>query len=157
MAVGTAIGVACDQLKRDINGWDILYRSRDTDTEDSRQLAVQLKCTVERLHRIDSGRTLSFQLDALAYDHLRKSPTHPPRLLVVVELRDRTQNRWIEPRLESLLLHGSAWYASLAGLGPLPMVKAQRRSTSPRYSGLIRPPSVKTCVRARDQRHPEPY
>ena len=120
MAVGTAIGVTCEQLKRDINGWDILYRGLDTDTVDGPQLAVQLKCTLNRLSRINEGQSLSFPLDVDGYNHLRKAPTHPPRLLVVVELREENQTRWVEPRRESIRLHASAWFVSLAGQGPLP-------------------------------------
>ena len=76
-ATGTAIGVTCERLTRDINGWDVLYRGRDTETADAAQLAVQLKCTVNRLRRIDHGRALSFPLDAHVYDNLRKTPCPP--------------------------------------------------------------------------------
>lgn len=119
-ATGTAIGVTCERLTRDINGWDILYRSLDTETEDAAALAVQLKCTVNRLTRVDGGRAVSFPLPAGNYDHLRKSPTHPPRLLVVVEVSHHSPTRWVEHQPEQVLLMASAWWRGLAGEPPLP-------------------------------------
>jgi len=107
-ATGTAIGVTCESLKRDINGWDVLYRGRDTDTDDAAALAVQLKCTVSRLARVEGGRAVSFPLPAGNYDQLRKTPTHPPRLLVVVEVSHQSPTRWIEHRPEQVLLLASA-------------------------------------------------
>ncbi len=44
-AIATAIGVTCDTPKRDINGWDAVFRACDTDQADAAQLAVQLECT----------------------------------------------------------------------------------------------------------------
>lgn len=114
-ATGTAIGVTCDRLQRDINGWDVHYRARDTDTADAQQLAAQLKCTVNRLQRVDGGRSVSFTLEVADYDNLRKVPTYPPRLLVVVEVPHHSPTRWVEVRPESLLLRACAWWASLAG------------------------------------------
>src|SRR4051812_4255955 len=59
-AVATAIGVTCDTPRRDINGWDVVFRARDTATADGAQLAAQLKCTENRLTRVNGGRELSF-------------------------------------------------------------------------------------------------
>ncbi len=119
-AVGTAIGVTCADPKRDINGWDVLYRALDTATADAAQLAVQLKCTASRLRRVEGGTALSFPLHAKGYDDLRKTPTHPPRMLVVVEVPAHSPTRWIEVRPDKLLLMASAWYTSLRGEPPLP-------------------------------------
>lgn len=119
-ATGTAIGVTCERLDRDINGWDVLYRGRDTETADAAQLAVQLKCTVNRLQRVDRGRAVSFPLDVKGYDNLRKVPTHPPRMLVVVEVPHESPPRWIEVHPSRLLVSAQAWYVSLAGRPPLP-------------------------------------
>ncbi len=85
-AIATAIGVSCETPKRDINGCDALFRGRDTDTADAAQLSVQLKCTVDGLKPVADGAELAFRLDRGAYNALRKTPTHPPRLLVVVEV-----------------------------------------------------------------------
>lgn len=118
-AVATAIGVTCESPKRDINGWDVLFRARDTEMRDGAQLAVQLKCTVARLTRVAGGRELSFPLDRDDYDNLRRQPTHPPRLLVVVEVPHSMASRCVDVSSQQLLLRASAWYATLAGEPPL--------------------------------------
>lgn len=118
-AVATCVGVSCDALKRDINGWDVLFRGRDHGGRDALQLAAQLKCTVGRLARLSSGRELSFQLDAGAYDALRIQPTHPPRLLIVVEAPSSSPLRWVEMSPTRLVMNASAWWASLAGMPDL--------------------------------------
>jgi hypothetical protein len=73
---------------------------------------------VNRLSRIEGGRALSFQLGASDYEHLRKSPTHPPRMLIVVETAP--PRRWLGVGSARLLLHATAWYAMLEGSAPLP-------------------------------------
>jgi hypothetical protein len=123
-ATGTAIGVTCESLKRDINGWDVLYRARDTATHDAASLAVQLKCTNNRLTRVSGGREVSYPIDRDLYDHLRKSPTHPPRLLVIVEVRHPQPPRWVDHSSASLWLNASAWWASLEGADSLPAGQA---------------------------------
>jgi hypothetical protein len=119
-AVAVAIGVSCEAPKRDLNGWDLHFRANDTEHADAEQLAVQLKCTVNRLARVDSGRELSFTIPADDYNQLRKVKTHPPRILVVVEVPHRSPTRWVELSRHELLLKASAWYATLAGEPPLP-------------------------------------
>jgi Domain of unknown function (DUF4365) len=84
-ALATAVGVTCDHSHRDINGWDVHSVARDTEDADALQLAAQLECTVNRLTRVDGGRSVSFQLKRSDYNHLCKSPAHPPWILVVVE------------------------------------------------------------------------
>jgi hypothetical protein len=119
-AVAVAIGVSCDTPKRDLNGWDVHFRATDTEHADAEQLAVQLKCTVNRLTRVAGGRELSFPIPADDYNQLRKAKTHPPRILVVVEVPHPSPTRWVELSRQELLLKASAWYAILAGHPPLP-------------------------------------
>ena len=119
-ALATAIGVTCEAPKRDINGWDVLYRAQDTENADGEQLAVQLKCTVNRLRRTTGGRELSFPIPADDYEQLRKTKTHPPRILVVVETIDPRASTWVQVTHSDLLLRASAWYVSLKGADPLP-------------------------------------
>ncbi|HEY2282589.1 MAG TPA: DUF4365 domain-containing protein [Solirubrobacteraceae bacterium] len=119
-AIATAIGVTCDTPKRDINGWDAVFRARDTDLADAAQLAVQLKCTASRLTRVADGSELSFHLDRSDYDHLRVVRTHPPRLLVVVEVLHPSPSDWIDVSEQELLMRASAWYVDLVGQPALP-------------------------------------
>jgi len=118
-AIATAIGVSCETPKRDINGCDALFRARDTETADAAQLAVQLKCTLDGLRPVGDGSELAFRLDRGDYDALRITPTHPPRLLVVVEVPHPSPDRWVESYDEKVLINASAWYVTLAGSGPL--------------------------------------
>jgi hypothetical protein len=85
-AVATAIGVTCEAPKRDINGWDVRFRALDTEQADGEQLSVPLKCTVNRLTRVSGGRELSLTIPGDDYEQLRTPKTHPPRMLVVVEV-----------------------------------------------------------------------
>jgi hypothetical protein len=118
-AIATAIGVSCETPKRDINGCDALFRARDTETADAAQLSVQLKCTLNGLTRVEDGNELAFRLDRSDYDHLRKMPAHPPRLLVVVEVPHPSPDRWVEVFDEKLLVNACAWYLTLQGDAPL--------------------------------------
>ena len=119
-AVAVAIGVTVEAPKRDINGWDLHFRARDTENADGEQLAVQLKCTVNRLNRVAGGSELSLSIPAFNYDQLRQPKAHPPRLLVVVEAPTHSAMHWIGLSNEELLIKASAWYMSLAGEPALP-------------------------------------
>lgn len=119
-ATGTAVGVTCESLKRDINGWDVLFRARDTPDADGAALAVQLKCTENRLARVAGGREVSFPVNRETWDYLRKVPAHPPRLLVVVEVFNSHPPRWVEHSHANLLLNASAWWATVRGSPALP-------------------------------------
>jgi hypothetical protein len=118
-AMATAIGVSCETPKRDINGCDALFRGRDTATADAAQLSVQLKCTVDGLAPVNGGAELAFRLGRDDYEALRRTPTHPPRLLVVVEVPNPCPTHWVEVLDEKLLMHARAWYATLKGNAPL--------------------------------------
>jgi hypothetical protein len=147
-AVATAIGVTCDVPMRDINAWDVLFRAQDTPDADGAQLAVQLKCTVHRLARVDGGRQLSFRLDASDYNHLRKTPAHPPRMLVVVEARHPSPRRWVETSPRDLLLNASAWYVALAGEPGLPAgqdTKTVRIPVHQRFTPTVLLANMRSC------------
>jgi hypothetical protein len=118
-AVATSIGVACDELKRDINGCDVLIRSEDTPTDTAQSLSVQLKCTVNRLHRSADGSEVVFPLRRIDHEHLRRRD-FPPRVLVVVEVPAHVQHSWVEIASDELVLKASAWWTSLEGQPALP-------------------------------------
>ncbi len=119
-ALAASVGVTCDHSERDINGWDVLLAARDTEEADALQLNVQLKCTAGRLRGIEGGHALSFPLKASDYEHLRRSPAHPPRRLVIVRVPEHASPGWITASPQQLIVHASAWYADLTGEPPLP-------------------------------------
>jgi hypothetical protein len=126
-ALAASIGVTCDHDDRDINGWDVRLAAKDTEEADALQLNVQLKCTAGRLRSVGGGHELSFPLGADDYDHLRRVPAHPPRLLVVVRVPDHASPGWVATSPTRLLVNAGAWYADLAGM---PALEAGRESTT---------------------------
>jgi hypothetical protein len=119
-ALAAGIGVRCEHSERDINGWDVHLAGLDTAEADALQLHVQLKCTVGRLRLLTNQRELSFELKRSDYDHLRKQPTHPPRLLVVVQVPDHRSSQWVGMDAQRFQVHAKAWYLSLVGQPALP-------------------------------------
>jgi hypothetical protein len=147
-AVAVAIGVTCDAPKRDINGWDLHFRAQDTDQADGEQLVVQLKCTVNRLERVAGGQELSFPIPADDYNQLRKIKTHPPRMLVVVEVPDHSADQWVDMTDEQLLIRASAWYTILTGapeLEPGQKTKNVRLPVQQRFTPAALHANMRSC------------
>jgi hypothetical protein len=119
-ALAARIGVRCEHSERDINGWDVHLAAEDTDAADALQLHVQLKCTVGRLKLLSNSHEFSFELKRSDYDHLRKTPVHPPRLLVVTQVPDHKPAEWMTMDSQRILIHAQAWYLDLAGKPELP-------------------------------------
>lgn len=118
--LAASVGVTCDHDRRDINGWDVHLSARDTEAADALQLSVQLKCTVGRITLLANQRELSFPVGRDDYDNLRKTPCHPPRILVVVQVPDHHSPSWVDLGPDRLVVNARAWYQSLAGRGGLP-------------------------------------
>jgi Domain of unknown function (DUF4365) len=126
-ALAASIGVTCDHSDRDINGWDVKLAAKDTEEADALQLTIQLKCTAGRLRSVAGGYQLAFPLGLDDYDHLRRVPVHPPRLLVVVRVPEFASPGWITESPTKLLVNAAAWYADLAGM---PSLKSGQESTT---------------------------
>lgn len=114
-AVAAACGVAWDIPRRDMNSCDVRFYARDDEHDDGPQLNAQLKCTASGLTTSqEHPGTWRFQLKASNFNHLRKTPTHPPRILVVVRCPINVDD-WVRISDEELLMSAEAWWVNLSG------------------------------------------
>jgi hypothetical protein len=130
-ALATSVGVTIDRPGRDINGCDVLFRALDTPAADGAQLSAQLKCTVNRLARVNGGQELAFTLDQKDY-----------------QVEGPVQANWVEVRvLFGACREGPAWRGFFVS-GParldgqvswqrLRQLEARSPPTNPELRGVV--------------------
>jgi hypothetical protein len=109
-AVAARAGCQVSEPKVDRNGIDVTIRPVSGAPV---QIDIQLKAVSSNI-RINGGAILSFQLDVLTYDKLRRIDVQSPQLLVIYEMPP-DQAIWLAVQSPITTLRHAAYWVDLRG------------------------------------------